>query len=339
MIDITTLKKYDASGMYKIYDKWPEIAKSSYESNQCSVDLGNIDHITFAGMGGSGAIGDLFSAILSKTSMHVSTVKGYLLPNTVDENTLVIATSISGDTDETIQILNSANKLNCSTIAFSSGGKIKNYCEENNINYKYVPKYHSARASFVNYVYSALRVLESIIPIHKNDVLESIQKMNLISKNISSNNLTNSNDSLEFAYWITGIPLMYYPLGLQAAAIRFKNSLQENSKSHAFIEDIIESCHNGIVAWERSSQLKPVLLEGKDDYIKTKERWTIIKEYFQSHGIEYKEVFSTDGSILSKLITLIYFFDYVSIYYAIISKLDPTPVKSIEFIKNKLVDQ
>ena len=339
MIDITTLKKYDASGMYKIYDKWPEIAKSSYESNQCSVDLGNIDHIIFAGMGGSGAIGDLFSAILSKTSMHVSTVKGYLLPNTVDENTLVIATSISGDTDETIQILNSTNKLNCSTIAFSSGGKIKNYCEENNINYKYVPKYHSARASFVNYVYSALRVLESIIPIHKNDVLESIQKMNLISKNISSNNLTNSNDSLEFAYWITGIPLMYYPLGLQAAAIRFKNSLQENSKSHAFIEDIIESCHNGIVAWERSSQLKPVLLEGKDDYIKTKERWTIIKEYFQSHPVDYNEVFSTDGSILSKLITLIYFFDYVSIYYAIISKLDPTPVKSIEFIKNKLVDQ
>lgn len=322
--------------MYKIYDKWPEIARSSYESNQHSINLENIDHIIFAGMGGSGAIGDLFSAILSKTNMHVSTVKGYLLPKTVDENTLVIVTSISGNTDETMQILNSTHKLNCKTIAFSSGGKIKNYCHENKINYKYVQKFHSARASFVNYVYSALRVLEPLIPIRETDIFESINKMNIMSKNISSNNLTNSNDSLTFAYWITGIPLMYYPWGLQAAAIRFKNSLQENAKSHAFIEDIIESCHNGIVAWERSSKLKPILLEGRDDYIKTKERWNIIKEYFQDNGIEYKEVFSTDGSILSKLITLIYFFDYVSIYYAIISKLDPTPVKSIEFIKNRL---
>lgn len=336
MIDTATLKKYDASGMYKIYDKWPEIARSSYESNQHSINLENIDHIIFAGMGGSGAIGDLFSAILSKTNMHVSTVKGYLLPKTVDENTLVIVTSISGNTDETMQILNSTHKLNCKTIAFSSGGKIKNYCHENKINYKYVQKFHSARASFVNYVYSALRVLEPLIPIRETDIFESINKMNIMSKNISSNNLTNSNDSLTFAYWITGIPLMYYPWGLQAAAIRFKNSLQENAKSHAFIEDIIESCHNGIVAWERSSKLKPILLEGRDDYIKTKERWNIIKEYFQDNGIEYKEVFSTDGSILSKLITLIYFFDYVSIYYAIISKLDPTPVKSIEFIKNRL---
>ncbi len=336
MINTATLKKYDASGMYKIYDKWPEIARSSYESNQHSINLENIDHIIFAGMGGSGAIGDLFSAILSKTNMHVSTVKGYLLPKTVDENTLVIVTSISGNTDETMQILNSTHKLNCKTIAFSSGGKIKNYCHENKINYKYVQKFHSARASFVNYVYSALRVLEPLIPIRETDIFESINKMNIMSKNISSNNLTNSNDSLTFAYWITGIPLMYYPWGLQAAAIRFKNSLQENAKSHAFIEDIIESCHNGIVAWERSSKLKPILLEGRDDYIKTKERWNIIKEYFQDNGIEYKEVFSTDGSILSKLITLIYFFDYVSIYYAIISKLDPTPVKSIEFIKNRL---
>lgn len=336
MIDVATIKKYDASCMYKIYDKWPEMASSSYESNHNPVDFKNIDHIVFAGMGGSGAIGDLFSAILSKTNIHVSTVKGYLLPKTVDANTLVVVTSISGNTDESIQILKSANKLNCKTLAFSSGGKMRSYCYNNRLDYKYIQKFHSARASFVNYVYVELQVLEPIIPIDKNDILESIHKMNTISQNISSNNIDYSNDSLSLAYWITGIPLMYYPWGLQAAAIRFKNSMQENSKSHAFIEDIIESCHNGVVAWERSSQLKPILLEGHDDYIKTKERWKIIKEYFQNHKIEYKEVVSIDGSILSKLITLIYFFDYVSIYYAIISKLDPTPVKSIEFIKSKL---
>ena len=64
-------------------------------------------------MGGSGAIGDLFSAILSKTDIHVSLVKGYLLPKTVDKNTLVIVTSVSGNTDETLTVLESTKKINC----------------------------------------------------------------------------------------------------------------------------------------------------------------------------------------------------------------------------------
>jgi len=57
---------------------------------------------------------------------------------------------------------------------------------------------------------------------------------------------------------------------LIATAIRFKNSLQENAKIHAMAEDIIEACHNGIVSWEKSSDIKPVLIQGQDDYIKTK---------------------------------------------------------------------
>ncbi len=80
MIDLSTLNKYDKQGMYKIYDKWPQIAKKSYNLNLESVDIKDIDHIVFAGMGGSGALGDILSAILSKNDIHVNVVKGYLLP-------------------------------------------------------------------------------------------------------------------------------------------------------------------------------------------------------------------------------------------------------------------
>ena len=102
--------------------------------------------------------------------------------------------------------------------------------------------------------------------------------------------------------------------GLQAAAIRFKNSLQENAKFHAMAEDVLEASHNGIVSWERSSDVKPVLITGEDDYIKTKERWKILKEYFKINNIEYREILSVNGSILSKLINLIYLLDYSTIY-------------------------
>ena len=70
----------------------------------------DVDNIVFAGMGGSGTIGDTIESILSKQNIHVNVVKGYVLPKTVDSNTLVIATSVSGNTDETLEILKKAKK-------------------------------------------------------------------------------------------------------------------------------------------------------------------------------------------------------------------------------------
>src|SRR3989442_6374555 len=72
------LNKYDPSGMHKIYDRWPELARESYESKIDAIDYRFIDHIVFAGMGGSGAISDIFASILSKTDVHVSVNKGKL---------------------------------------------------------------------------------------------------------------------------------------------------------------------------------------------------------------------------------------------------------------------
>lgn len=335
LLTYSILKKYDPSGMYKIYDRWPEIASSSYNSHKDQIDYRNVDHIIFAGMGGSGAIGDIFSSILSKTGTHVGVVKGYLLPKTVDSNTLIVTTSVSGDTAETLTILDSAKKLDAKIIAFSSGGKMLKYCKKNNIEHRKIEMVHSPRASLVTFFYSMLGVLGSI-PITKHDINESLHQLQKLQKKISSLNLTKTNPSLELAYWISGIPLIYYPWGLQSAAIRFKSSLQENAKFHAMAEDVIEACHNGIVAWEKKDKVQPILVEGQDDYIKTKQRWSILKEYFEKNDIEYKEVFSSKGSILTKLINLIYLLDYATIYLATISKRDPSPIKSIDFIKTRL---
>ena len=322
--------------MYKVYDRWPEIAKESYESNLEPVDFHDIDHIVFAGMGGSGAIGDLFSSILSKSNIHVSLVKGYLLPKTVDKNTLVVTTSISGNTVETLTVLNSAKKLDCSLIAFSSGGKIEKFCKNNQITFRKIPLIHSPRTSLVNFTYSILKILNSVLPIGKNDIMESLNELDIMRNQIFSHNLSDSNPAINLASWITDIPLIYYPHGLESTATRFKSSLQENTKTHAIIEDVIEACHNGIVSWERPSVVQPILLQGKDDYIKTKERFDIIKEFFIEKNIEFKEIHSVSGNILTKTISLMYMLDYTSIYRAVLSKIDPSPVKSIEYIKKKI---
>ncbi len=329
---------FDPDEMHKVYDSWPRIARDAYDSELEPANFTDIDHIVFAGMGGSGAVGDLFSAILSRTDVHVSLVKGYLLPKTVDERTLVVVTSVSGNTAEALAVLEYAHSLDCKLIAFSSGGRVESFCTMYSVPFRRIAETHSPRTSFPTFVYSMLKVLGSVLPIEKDDILESIRQLEIIAGNISSSNLRDDNVSLHLAQFLSGIPCVYYPHGLHSAATRFKNSLQENAKMHVLTDDIIEACHNGIVAWERPSDVRPILIRGTDDYFKTVERWEILKRYFEEHDIEYFEVTSIRGNILSKLICMIYLLDLASIYRAVLSQVDPTPVKSIDFVKENIID-
>ena len=309
MLTQEEMKIVDKSHLYQIYDNWPVMAKNSLNNNLKEIVTEKISHIVFAGMGGSGTIGDIFASVLSKTDIHVEVVKGYHLPKTVKQNSLLICTSVSGNTIETITVLKEGIELGCKIMAFSSGGEIKKICNERKIEHRKILMNHSPRASLVTYLYSMIKILLPILPISTKDINNSIEELKKTEEKISSLNLNENNISLNLAYWIKNTPVIYYPWGLQSVAIRFKNSLQENTKLHVMIDDIIESCHNGIVSWEKDSTLQPILIEGEDDYIKTKERWAIIKEIFLEKDISFYEIKSNNGNILSKIIQLIYILD------------------------------
>ena len=337
MFEIETLRKFDKKSMHKIYDEWPQLAQKAYEFENEIKEFKGIKQIVFAGMGGSGTIGDVFSSILSCTNIQVDVVKGYRLPKTVSENTLIVTTSVSGNTAETITILENSIKKGLKIIAFSSGGKMIDICKNNNVIHRIIPQKLNPRSSLVVYLYSILKVLNQIIPITESEINLSIKKLSESKKNICSENLTSTNLSLQIAESINNMPLIYFPAGLSSAAIRFKNSLQENSKIHVIAEDIIEACHNGIVAWEKCSEtMKPVLIQGHDDNVHTKKHWKILKEFFKQKKIEYSEIRSLEGDILTKIINLIYVLDYASIYLGIIREIDPFSVEPINFIKKRI---
>ena len=335
---IEELKRIDNSGMYKIYDKWPEIAKESYFTEINQFDVKDIDHIIFAGMGGSGTIGDVMKSILSKEDIHVNVNKGYTLPSTVDKNTLIVISSVSGNTHETLSILKQAYHSDAKIIAFASGGKIEKFCTEKNIEFRKISIEHSPRASFPRFFFSILNILKNIIPITQEEINQSISMLEKTRSLISSDNLNSENISLRIAEWIDSTPVIYYPRGLSAVATRFKNSLQENSKIHVIIEELLESSHNGIVAWNENKTLQPILIKGKDDHIRTKERWNIIKEFFNTKDLQFFEINSVDGNILSKIINLIYVTDFATIYLSILENIDPSPVEAIDFVKKRLKD-
>ena len=335
-MNYSIIKEIDSQDLHKVYEDWPHQAEKVFNQNLEPLIFSDINHIILAGMGGSGTVSDLIKSIFSKTSIHVDVVKGYHLPKTVHSDSLVITTSVSGNTQETLSILQESNRIGTKSISFSSGGKIENFCKQNKLEYRFVEKIHSPRASLPSFLYSILNVLSTIIQIDKKDIKESIENLKKTKLQISSKNLSDNNPSLKLANWISGIPMIYYPYGLESAAIRFKNSLQENAKLHSAIEDVIEACHNNFVAWEKKSIMNPILIKGHDDHLKTKERWKIIEEFFRKKEIDYYDIKSIEGSILSKLITLIYTLDYASIYLAIKNGIDPTPTKPIDYIKNKL---
>jgi len=335
-MELKDIEKIDTKHMYKVYDNWPDIARESYNKKYDKIDVSDIDHIVFAGMGGSGTVGDTIREILSKKNIHVTNVKGYLLPKTVDSKTLVIATSISGNTSEILTILKDVKKTNAQVVGFSSGGLMEKYCTNNKIFFQKISMIHSPRASFTNFLYAILNILGPVLPIQKNDIKDSITSLDNIKKNIFSGNLNIENKALSLAEFVRDVVCIYSPGGLKPAAVRYKNCLQENAKTHAMVEDIIESCHNGIVAWEKESLVKPVLIQGKDDHPKTIERFNILKEYFENEKIDYRIINSIEGNILSKIVGLTYLLDYSTIYTSILNKIDPTPVNSIDFVKNKL---
>ena len=335
-MELNDLEKIDKNCMFKTYDNWPDIAKESFEKKFEKLDVTDIDHIVFAGMGGSGSLGDVISAILSKKDIHVSNIKGYLLPKTVDSKSLIIAISASGNTEETIEILKNSRDTSAKVCGFSSGGLLENYCEKNKIPFQNISMIHSPRASFTKFLYSILNVLEPVIPIKREEIRESILSLEKTKKIISSQNLTSGNKALELAKFTRDITAIYYPAGLGSVAVRYKNCLQENTKIHAMTENVIETCHNGIVSWEKESIVKPVLIQGEDDHFKTKERWKILEEYFNVKKINYKKINSIEGNILSKIVNLIYLCDYSTIYAAVLNNTNPTSVDSINYIKSKL---
>ena len=93
----------------------------------------------------------------------------------------------------------------------------------------------------------------------------------------------------------------------------------------------------GLFLGKENLMLKPILLRGPEDYHHTKERWEILKEYFTENNIDFWEISAVEGNVLTKIINLIYLLDFATIYKAVINKIDPNPVKSIDFIKKKIM--
>ena len=337
MLEPEEIQKQDSLSLCLTYDNWPRYCKEAY-AMKVDFDYNDVNQIIFTGMGGSATSGEIISYLFNHEK-PMKIVKGYHLPNGIDNRSLVVASSVSGNTQETLSTLIDAIKYDAKIIGISSGGKLEKLCNANRVRHVNIKMLGLPRATLPYLLYVQLKLIKSLVNITDNQVFDSIRDLERLSRKIRSSNEVEINASKQLAIWmLNSLPVCYCSPSLIPVAIRFTNSLNENAKIHAIFGDIIESLHNSIEPWSCKSELglKPILLPCINDDENVKRRFKIVEDFLASRGYDVYKLPRIGSNLLGNMICLVYFLDYASIYLALLRNIDPSSTPAIDFVKNNL---
>jgi len=339
---------HDKSGFKQLlldFYKQIDIADEIVKSAQINLKTSDIQNILYFGMGGSAISGDLLSDVLIKDlNVPVKVVRGYISPKFCSKNTLVIVSSYSGNTEETISAAKMAADSGAQFLAVTSGGEIADMAEKNSWNIVKLPAGFPPRQALGFNFFALYHVLgQTKLAENYNADLNHLKRFvrNEIAKH---DTLKHGGHVLaqELAKTIQHkIPVIYSTAPfLKTVSRRWQNQLHENSKSLAFSNVIPEMNHNEVVGWEMESDLKKsiiaVFLENESVHPRIKERIELSKTIIKESGAEVVDVYASGENIMEKVFSLIILGDWVSYYLAMFHKKDPHTIKNIDFLKSEL---
>ncbi len=339
------ISKYDTQNQFKVLKETYKQIEFSWNND---INLGNLlekkfNQIIISGLGGSAISGELMqNFLIDDLSISIFINRNYHLPNFANENTLFIASSYSGNTEETLEAFNSALKNKCSIISLTIGGKLEELSLINNIPIIKLQSGYQPRYALGVSFFSLLKVFQElkIISNHNNFVLRIIKIWKKKGEEYSSEN----NLALHYAELLIGfLPIIYSVQDYtNALGNRFKAQLNENSKMHAFHNVYPELNHNEIIGWENfsESQFRAKVINIIDEvyHPQIKKRFTIITELIRSKDVDIIELHSDGNSFKERLLDLIYLIDWITYYSAILRSKDPSEIDYINLLKKKLVE-
>lgn len=292
----------------------------------------NYSMLVFSGMGGSGIIGDIMKTYLNKKSFKkpILSIKGYELPSYVDKEALIICISYSGDTEETISILEESIKLGAKVISISSGGKLEELSNKYSIPHLQIPKGYPPRYAIgfmLNMCLSLFGDEDEIVDL-KEDLKNSAPYYEEKSKDLAKN---------LFGY----VPIIYGTPLTEPAAYRFKTQINENSKTPAYNAYLPELHHNEVVGYTNqdvNQYLRFIIIADKKEHPRINLRISMTIDILKDKGFNPILISEEGNSFISRLLKNIYLGDFTSYHLANMYGFDPLPVDIISYVKKRLSD-
>ncbi len=339
------MQKIDKSNMLQFCTEMAKhYRESAKNAEKISFDYATPENVVIAGMGGSAIGGELLKDYArAKAPMPIEVSKDYQLPAYVDKQTLVLLVSYSGETEETLSAFLDALQHKCMVYCISSGGTLLKYAEKLSVPHLQVPADMPPRAALPYLFAPLLAILEKtgMASGVSEELAEATKLLEKTSKENAPEKKTAVNFSKTLALNLNGVTPVVYGFGIyRGVAMRFKQQFNENSKVPAKWEVFSELNHNEIVGWENAAKLgknyASVFIRDKAEPAEIRNRIEITKALMQPSVSKTFEVWTQGKSQLAKMLSTVCIADFTSVYLALLRKIDPTPVKTISLLKERI---
>ena len=294
-----------------------------------------IRNILICGLGGSGIGGTIVSDIISsKVNIPIAATKDYSIPNFVNEHTLVIANSYSGNTEETLYALEKCQARGAEIAVITSGGKLKTIAEENKYNKIIIPGNQPPRAMF-GYAFTELFFILNHYGIIEDSFKEDFDKAITLLDAEKTNIQKKAMDLAKKMHKQT--PVIYVANGFEGVAVRFRQQINENSKMLCWHNVIPEMNHNELLGWRTNiDDLAVVYFRNKCDYNRNQIRMDINKKVISKFTSNITEIWSKGDTVLANSLYHINLGDWVSWYLSEMNNVDAIEIDVIDFLKGEL---
>ncbi len=310
-------------------------AKKIGESSNFNPSDKTFKNVLICGLGGSGIGGKIISLLVSdEVNIPVVTTNDYSIPHFVDKNTLVIANSYSGNTEETLSAVKESFKREAEVVAITSGGELLDLAKKHNWNHFVVPGGEQPRAMLAYSLVQLLFVFQNYQLIKTNYTNTIPNIINLIEKL--------ENDIQTEAYSIAKLmfgklPVIYAEQSFEGVAVRFRQQINENAKELCWHHVLPEMNHNELVGWAGgNNNLVVIKLNSSLEFYRTKKRWEICKSIINQKTQTVIEINAKGEDRLTQIFYFIHLTDWVSVYLAELKQIDAVEVDVIIQLKNEL---